>query len=40
MRSTIRRTASAAWIVNGSASRRDGTKESTIMSVSLSGTHP
>ena len=34
--STTRRTASAAWIVTGSASRVDGTKESTITSVSES----
>ena len=32
----MRRTASAAWIVTGSASRVDGTNDSTIRSVSLS----
>ena len=34
--STMRRTASAAWMVSGSASRVEGTKDSTIMSVSES----
>ena len=32
----MRRTASAAWIVTGSASRVEGTKDSTMRSVSLS----
>ncbi len=32
----MRRTASAAWMVTGSASRVEGTKDSTIRSVSLS----
>ncbi len=36
MRSTIRRTASADSMVSGEASRRAGTKDRTIMSVSLS----
>ena len=34
--STICRTASASRMVSGSLSRRDGTNDSTIMSVSLS----
>ncbi len=36
MRSTMRRTLSADSISSGEASRRDGTNDSTIMSVSLS----
>ena len=36
MASTMRRAASASSMVSGGASRRDGVKDSTIMSVSLS----